>query len=142
MSHRLEHLLVRPARLQRLLVEVARRCALALDERLHEAQQDRLALVAGVELPRQRDLVEAEAGVAGGALKGGERVLAALMLGHGQRDALLRGVRQAAVAQLRAEPRIRAQHRRRAGEHADEVGQLTASSERALQDRDAALRSG
>src|SRR5919109_3505389 len=64
------------------------------------------------------------------------------MLGHRQRDALLGAVRQAAVTELRAETRVRAEDGRRAREHADEVGQLTAARERALQDRDAPLGRG
>src|SRR5690349_22138048 len=64
---RLEDLLVAPARLARLLVEMHRRARLALDERLEVAQERGLALVAGVPLPGERDLVERQAGLAGRA---------------------------------------------------------------------------
>ena len=96
--------------------------------------------VIGVELARERDLVHAEPGVAAGALEGLERVLAALVLGDGERDALLGRVGERAVAELRAEARVGAQHGRRPGHDADEVRELAAARERALQDRDAALR--
>src|SRR5512132_2131324 len=55
---RLEDLLVGPAGLAGLLVQVHRRLAAALDEGLEVAQERRLALVAGVELARERQLVE------------------------------------------------------------------------------------
>src|SRR3954449_10941516 len=59
---RLEDLLVRPAGLARLLVEMHRRLGLCLHERAEVAQERGLALVARVPLLRERDLVEREAG--------------------------------------------------------------------------------
>src|SRR5512132_79829 len=135
----LEDLLVAPARLAGLLVDVKRRRALALDQRLDEAQENGLTLVVGVELARERDLVEPEPGLARRALQGGERVLALLMLRDGKRDPLLRGPRQGAVAQLRAEAGVRAQRRGRSRQHADEVRKLASAGERPLQDRETAL---
>ena len=108
---RLEDLLVLPAGLARLLVEVALRRAVRLEQRLDEAEQRGLLLVIGVELARERDLVHAEPGVAAGALERRERVLAALVLGDGERDALLGRVRQRAVAELGAEAGVGAEHR-------------------------------
>src|SRR5215207_5555183 len=137
---RLQDLLVLPARLARLLLQVALGRAVRLEDRLHEAQQNGLTLVVRVELARERDLVHAETGVAAGALKRRERVLASLVLRDGERDALLGRVCQRAVAQLGAETRVRTQHRRRPGEHADEVRELASARERALENWDAALR--
>src|SRR5512132_393049 len=57
----LEDLLVAPPGLARLLVEVHGRASLTLDERLEIAQEDGLAVIAGVELARERELVETEA---------------------------------------------------------------------------------
>src|SRR5215207_2556344 len=136
---RLQDLLVLPARLARLLLQVALGRAVRLEDRLHEAQQNGLTLVVRVELARERDLVHPETGVAAGALKRRERVVASLVLGDRERDALLGRVCQRAVAQLGAEARVRAQHRRRPGKHADEVGELAAARERALENGDAAL---
>ena len=79
---------------------------------MHVAQQRRLALVVRVELAGEGDLVDAQAGLARGALERGERVLAALVLGHRERDPLLGLQRQRAVAQLRAEARVGAQRGR------------------------------
>jgi hypothetical protein len=46
------------------------------------------------------------------------------------------------LKELGAEAGIGAEHRRRAGEHADEVGELASTRQRALQDRDAPLGCG
>ena len=104
-----------------------------LEQGLHEAEQHRLLLVARVELTREGDLVHSEAGVAARALERGERVLAPLVLCDGERDALLGRVGERAVAQLGAHARVRAQHRRRPGEHADEVRELASARECALE---------
>ncbi len=128
-----------PPGLARLLVLVARRRAVGLEQRLDVAEQHGLALVVGVELAREGDLVEAQAGVARGALERAQRVLAALVLGDRERDALLGRIRQRAVAELRAEARVGAQHGGRSGEHADEVRELAPARQRALQDRNASL---
>ena len=114
---------------------------LRLEQRPHVAEQRGLALVAGVELAREGDLVEAEAGLARGALQRRERVLAALVLGDGERDPLLglaaaacRGGARSGSARRRAAPR---------GDPAStpmKFEQLPAGCERALQHRDAALR--
>src|SRR5215213_14425 len=137
---RLEDLLVLPAGLARLFLEMALRRAVGLEQRLDEPEQRRLALVIRVELARERNLIHAEPGVAAGALKRRERVLAALMLGDRQRDPLLGRVGQRTVAELGAEAGVGAEHRRRAGHDADEVRQLAAARERALENRHAALR--
>src|SRR5205823_11551591 len=76
----LEDLLIAPARLARLLVEVHRGRAVDLDQRLDIAQQHRFALVARVELARQGDLVEPDPRVARGALELCQPVLASLVL--------------------------------------------------------------
>ena len=121
MGDRLEDLLVLPAGLARLLVDVQRRGAVALEQRLDVPEQRGLALVAGVELARQRDLVDAQAGVAAGAQERGQRVLAALVLGHGQRDPLLGGQLERAVAQLGTQAGVGAQRGGRARQHPDDV---------------------
>src|SRR4029078_10175349 len=68
-GERLEDLLVLPAGLARLLLEVTLGRAIGLEYSLDEAEQRGLLLVVGVELARQRDLVHAEAGVATGPLE-------------------------------------------------------------------------
>ena len=60
--------------------------------------------------------------------------------GDGERDPLERRSGEAAVAQLGAKARVGAQRRRRAGEHPEEVGKLTAGSRRPAQDRGRRLR--
>src|SRR5205823_14615194 len=102
----------------------------------------RLALVARVEPAGQCDLVKPQAGLTGRPLQRGEPVLATALLGLRERNPLLGLQRQRPVAKLRAEARVGAQHRRRAGEHAEEVGELAATGEGSLQNRKAALRSG
>src|SRR5829696_3442757 len=82
---RLEDLLVLPACLARLLLKVALWSAVRFQQGLHEPQQDGLLLVMRVELARERDLIHSEAGVAAGALKRGEGVLAPLVLRDGER---------------------------------------------------------
>src|SRR5215213_2935244 len=54
---RLEDLLVLPAGLARLLLEVQLRRPVRLEQGLHEAEQDGLLLVVRVELAREGDLV-------------------------------------------------------------------------------------
>ena len=72
----------------------------------YEAEQRGLLLVAGVELARERDLVQAEPGVAAGALERRERVLAALVLGDAR-------ARCAAGSRTASEP-LRSSERKRA----------------------------
>ena len=72
----------------------------------------------------------------------GDPGLGAVVLGHGQRDALQRGQRQLAVAQLGAEPGVGAQRRRRTGQHAQEVRQLSARGQGTAEHRHRALRRG
>jgi hypothetical protein len=64
------------------------------------------------------------------------------MLGDGERDPLERRQRQAAVAELGAEPGIGAQCGGGACEHAEEVRQLAARRHRALQYRERRLGGG
>ena len=142
MRHRLEDLLVGPVGLPGLLVEVHGRRALALEQRSEIAEQGGLALVAGVEVARERDLVDAQACLASRALQGAQRVAAALVLGHGQRYPLLGPQRQRAVTQLGPEARIGAERRRRAGEYSYEVGELSPTGERALEHGQASLGRG
>src|SRR4051794_31947787 len=139
---RLEDLLVGPAGLARLLVEVHRGLRLRLDERLEVAQQRRLALVARVPLLGERDLVQGETGLTGRAAVHLVARLGVVVLGHGERDALERRQGERAVAQLRAEARVGAEGRGGAGEHAEEVRQLPAGGERTAQNGDGALRGG
>src|SRR3954454_3172450 len=138
----LEDLLVGPAGLARLLVEVHRRLGLAFDEGLEVAQERCLALVAGVPLAGQRDLVEREAGLSRRAAVHRRARLGVVVLGDRQRDPLERRQRERAVAKLRAEPRVGAQRRGRAGEHAEEVRELAAGGERPAKHGDGALRGG
>jgi hypothetical protein len=65
-----------------------------------------------------------------------------VVLGNRERDPLERRQIQLAVAQLRTEARVRTQRRRRAGEHAEEVRQLSAAGQRAAENRRAAFRRG
>ena len=64
------------------------------------------------------------------------------MLGHRDGDALEGLVGEGAVAQLRAEARVAAQRRRRAGKHPEEVGQLAPRGQRPAQNGDRALGGG
>jgi soluble P-type ATPase len=64
----------------------------------------------------------------------GDARLGVVVVGDGQRDALERHEAELAVAQLGAEPRVRAERRGRAGQHAEEVRKLPARGERALED--------
>ena len=116
-----------------------RRDLVGLDERLYEAEQRGLAHVARLELTRERDLVQPKARVARGAVQQRLRVLVGLVLGDGQADALLGLERQGPIAQLRAVARVGAQRGRRAGQHADEVRELSARRESTLQHGKAAL---
>ena len=70
-------------------MEVERRGAGRVEHAAHEAEQCGLALVGRLEPARERDLVETETGLASGALERLEPVLAALVLGERERDALL-----------------------------------------------------
>ena len=81
------------------------------------------------------------AGARGARVQGQAR-LGLEVVGDGERDPLERRDLQTAVAQLRAEPRVGAQHRRRAGDHAEEVGELAARGQRATKDRHRALGRG
>ena len=115
--------------LARLLEQVARTLAL-LGERPQIAQQRRLAVVARVPLAGERELVEAEAGLAAGAAVQREPGLGAVVRRDGERDPLERLERQrAVVAQLRAEARVGAQGGRGAREDAEEVGELAGAGE-------------
>ena len=87
---RLEQLLVAPARLARLLVQVHRRVPALLEQRAQVAQQRRLARIGGLPVARRGDLVDADAGRARGARVDREPGLAAVVLGDGERDPLER----------------------------------------------------
>src|SRR5688500_6553851 len=108
---RLEQLLIAPTGLERILVVHARWSAVGLEQALDVGEQCTLALVGGLELPRQRDLVQAEPGIPSRALQRRQGIRRTLMLGHRKCDSLLRLQRQRAVAKLRAEARERAQSR-------------------------------
>ena len=110
--------------LPRLLGEVLGRAAVGREQRLEEGEQRRLLRVARLEAAGRRDLVEAEAGGAGRLRVLGDRVRVAAALGDGEPDPLAGGRRQRAAAQLVAHPRVGAQRRRGAGEHADELRDL------------------
>src|SRR3954470_10535865 len=138
----LEDLLVVPARLARLLVEVHRRCAGLRHDSLEVAQQHRLVLVARVPLARQRDVVELEARRTRRARVQGQTRLGVEVVGDGERDPLERPDLQTPVAQLGTEPGVCAQHRGRARDHAEEVGELAARGQRATKDRHRALGRG
>src|SRR4051794_1145362 len=106
---RLEELLVRPAVLTRLLVEVDRHLPAVLEQLLEVAQQGLLLLVTRRKLARQLDLVEAEADIAPGPGVCRDVVLRAPVLGHRERHALLGGGRQRAAPKLRAHPCVPSQ---------------------------------
>jgi hypothetical protein len=116
-------------------VQVHRRVAALLDQRAQVAQQRRLARVGGLPVARRGDLVDADAGVPGGARVDRDPGLAAVVLGDGERDPLDRRQREAAVAEFGAEARVTAQRGGGAGEDAEEVRQLAARRHRALQHR-------
>src|SRR5918992_2070458 len=116
---RLHDLLVGPARLARLLVQVERGRALALEQALDEPEQRGLALVPRVELTGESDLVEPEPGVTSRALQRRECVLAALVLSHCEPDPLLGLQRQRPVPELRPKACVRTKRRGRAREYSD-----------------------
>jgi len=135
----LEQLLIAPAGLARLLVQVESRGVVGLDEHLDEPQKRCLLLVTRVELLRERDLVQAEPRVAGGALQQLLRVLVALELRHTEDDALLCLERQRSLPELRPEAGVSTKRGRRSTENSDEIRELPASGERTLQHRETAL---
>src|SRR5215217_5185609 len=134
----LQELLVAPAGLPRLLLQVLG-LGLALGQRAQVAQEGRLARVARVPAAGERHLVEPDARAAGGALVQRDAGLGAVVLGDGERDPLDGGARQAGLSQLGAEAQVGAQRGRRAGEHAEQVGQLAGRRARALEDRERRL---
>src|SRR6185436_10997684 len=89
MPERLEDLLVGPAVLPGLLVEVDRDLAAVVEHRLEVAQQRGLALVAGGEPPRQLDLVQAQPDCPARTGVHGDVVFGAAVLADGERDPLL-----------------------------------------------------
>ena len=125
--HGLEDLLVLPARLACLLVEVERRRPVALEQRLDVAQQRRLALVVGVELPCQAISSMPRPASRPVRCQRGQGVLAALVLeppparcAAGSSAAACRGEARTACARRRAAwPERRPARRRcwRAGRH-------------------------
>ena len=131
-------LLVAPARLARLLVQVHRRAPASLQQLLEVAQQRGLALVARLEAARQLDLVEPQAGRPRQAGEHRDAGLRGVLLGHAQREPLDRDRVQAAVAQLRAEagPVLRVVRLRRE-QHAGAVflGEVGRSDHRVLRQR-------
>ena len=143
MSERLEDLLVAPALLASLLVQVDRHAALgSASSRLEVAKQRSLLLVAREEAAGELDLVEAETDVAAVARVHRDVVLGAAVLGHRQRDPLLGLGRQRAAPELGAHARVGTKRGRRAGQRADEVVELAAARQGALEDRRAARRGG
>src|SRR4051794_23029604 len=138
----LEDLLVGPAGLARLLMEVHRRLSLGLNERAEVAQERGLALVARVPLLREGDLVQRETRLPGRAAVHLVAGLGVVVLRDGERDALEGRQGQRAVAKLGAKAGVGAQGGGRAGEDAEEVRQLAAGGERAAQDRDRSLGGG
>src|SRR5829696_9006352 len=115
---------------------------LGVEQRSDVTEHRGLPLVARLEAPSERHLVETDARLAGGARQRGQGIAAALVLGHRQGDPLLRLERQRPVAKLGAEPRVGTQRRGRAGQHTHEVGKLPAARQRTLEDREAPLRRG
>src|SRR6201995_5264296 len=79
---RLEDLLVVPARLACLLMQVHRGSAAVLEQRLAVAQQGRFTRVTGVEVTRLRDLIEVEARCTRGARVRRDARLGVVVLGH------------------------------------------------------------
>ncbi len=138
---RLEHLLVGPAGLERLLVLVPGRRAIGLE---HAPSRT------GAARPRARRVSRTRA--RGRSRRGRgprrERVRCSVERAYSLPwcSATASAMRcwvaygSAPWRKLGAKAGVGAQHGRRAGEHADEVGKLAAAGERALQDRDAALR--
>src|SRR3954454_882007 len=139
---RLEDLLVAPAGLARLLVEVHRRLGLRLHERAEVAKERRLPLVARVPLLREGHLVQPQARLTRRPAVHLVARLGVVVGGDRERDALERRQRQRAVAKLGAKAGVRAERGGRAGEDAEEIRELAAGGERAAEDRDRSLGSG
>ena len=102
MSDRLQDLLVLPAGLARLLVQVALGRAVRLEQRLDEAEQRRLLLVVGVEL--RASAISSMPSPASRPVRWSvESAYCSLVLRDRERDPLLGRVGERAVAELRAE---------------------------------------
>src|SRR3954463_7653894 len=142
MPDRLEDLLVGPAGLPCLLVQMKGRVAVGFQGRLQVLEQRGLLGIAGGEAARTRDLVEPEPGAAGRPRVLGDAVGVTAMLGHRKRDPLAGGCRQDAGAELGTHPRVGAENRRRAGQHSDELGHGATACLNALQDRRALVWRG
>src|SRR6476659_3800956 len=126
MRDRLEDLLVAPAELPRLLVQVVGRDAIGVEGCLQVVEQRRLLCIPGAEAARPRYLVEAEAGAPRRLRVLGDAVGVVAMLGNRQGTPLAGRLRQDPAAQLGAHPGVRPQHGRGAGEDADELGHRAA----------------
>src|SRR4051812_37739893 len=140
MPNRLEDLLVAPADLTCLLVEVEGGRTFRVERLLQVGEQGRLLLIARGEAAGFGDLVEPETRPARRLRVLGDAVVILSVLGHSQRDPLPRRLRQDSAAQLRAHPRIRAQDSRRPGKHANELRYRAAGGLDALDERSALIR--
>src|SRR6185312_12678471 len=140
MADRLEDLLVGPADLARLLVEMEGRGTFGVERLLQVEQEGRLLRVGGAEGAGAGDLVEAEPGPTGrlGVLSDAVAVLA--MLGDGQGDPLAGRLGENAATQLGAHARIGPEDGRSAGEDADELGDRAAGRLDGLDQRGALVR--
>src|SRR5439155_14398002 len=126
---------VGPALLPSFLVEVDRDSTLLVERGLEVTEQRGLLLVAREEAPCEIDLVEAEPGVASTAGVHHDVVLRAEVFGDRQRDSLLGLGGKGSPPQFRAHPRVGAKRGGRAGQRSDEVVELAAPRQGALEDR-------
>ena len=99
---RFQDLLVVPTRLARLLMEMHRRPAAVLEDRLQVAQQRRLTLILGAEVARQRNLVQGQPDTAGRTRVQLDPGLRVVVLGDLQGDPLERRERNRAYARSAA----------------------------------------
>src|SRR6201999_2933724 len=125
-ADRLEDLLVGPADLTRLLVEVEGRGPFRVERLLQVEEERRLLRVGGGEGAGAGDLVEAEPGATRRLGVLGDAVAVLTMLGDGQGDPLPGRLGENAAAQLGAHAGVGPEDGRSAGEDADKLGDRTA----------------
>src|SRR5262249_42345432 len=140
-ADRLEDLLVAPADLPRLLMEMEGGWAFGVERLFQVVQQRCLLLVGRGEAAGAGDLVEAESRPAGRLGVLGDAVVVLAVLGDRQGDPLARRLGEDAAAKLRAHARVGTQYGRSAGEDADELGYRAARSLDRLDQRGALVRS-
>ena len=140
MGQPFEDLLVFPAGLSGLLVEVDRWCPVGLQRCLEIGEQGLLSGVGGLERPRPGYLVQAESGRLGHLCVAGDAVPVAPVLGDREGNSLARCLGEDALLQFRPHPGVGAKDRWRTSEHADQLVDRPATDLNALQDRGALVR--